>query len=255
MKVWDAVTGQELLALKGHSSYVNGVCFSPDGTRLASASGDETVKVWDASTGQELLTLNGHSNDVMGVCFSPDGTRIASASGDETVKVWDASTGQMLFTFEGHTECVWTVSFSPDGMRLTSVSWDEWGGKLKLWDAFTGFELLTLEAFGGQSSSFSPDGRQLAYVHDTVKVCNVATGEETLTLKGHSGVSYVCFSPDGTRLASGNDDGTVNVWDASTSRELLEIDAHTGYVNGVCFSPDGTRLASAGEDGTVKVWG
>ena len=79
------------------------MAFSPDGTRLASASGDGTVKVWDAATGQETLTLKGHTGAVTSVAFSPDGTRLASASWDATVKVWDAATGQETLTLKGHT--------------------------------------------------------------------------------------------------------------------------------------------------------
>src|SRR5438270_177764 len=70
-KVWDARTGQELLALKGHTRAVLSVCFIIDSQRLATASDDNTAKVWDARTGQELLTLKGHTNMVRSVCFSP----------------------------------------------------------------------------------------------------------------------------------------------------------------------------------------
>ncbi|HEX5270039.1 MAG TPA: hypothetical protein VFW33_06120, partial [Gemmataceae bacterium] len=90
-KVWDAATGQVVQNLTGHSALVAGVCFSPDGRRLATASQDETVKLWDTATGQEALTLKGHTGMVTSVCFSADGNRLASASYDGTVRVWDAT--------------------------------------------------------------------------------------------------------------------------------------------------------------------
>jgi WD40 repeat protein len=175
VKVWDAQTGQQLLTLNGHAERVHGVCFSPDGRRLATASWDGTVKTWDAQTGQETLTLEGHTSDVMGVCFSPDGKRLATASSDQTVKVWDARTGQEQLTLKGHSGPVFGVCFSPDGRRLASASHD-W--TVKVWDAQTGQDVLT------------PRGHT-------------------------DRVTCVCFSPDGQCLASASGDRTVRLWDAT----------------------------------------
>jgi WD40 repeat protein len=87
-------TGRLELTLKGHTGLLDGVCFSPDGKRLATGARDRLAKVWDTQTGELERTLPGHHGWVVGVCFSPDGKHLATASADDTVKVWDAQTGQ-----------------------------------------------------------------------------------------------------------------------------------------------------------------
>jgi WD40 repeat protein len=282
VSVWDAHTGQESLTLRGHSNWVTSVAFSPDGKRIVSGSWDKTVKVWDAHTGQETLTLRGHTDKVTSVAFSPDGTRIASASRDGTVKVWDTQTGQELLTLKGHTGYVTSVAFSPDGKHIASGSVDQ---TVKVWDAQTGQEVLTLKGHTGAVSSvaFSPDGRRIAsgdQIYDQnvphgpprwgeVKVWDVHTGQELLTLKGHTRIDSVAFSPDGRRIASGGGginfaDGEIwdelKVWDAQTGQEALSLKGHNGFVWSVAFSPDGKRIASASASpivtvpGEVKVW-
>jgi tetratricopeptide (TPR) repeat protein len=91
VKVWDAQTGQETLALRGHTNGVTSVAFNPDGTRLASGSADKTVTIWDSVTGKGLLSLKGHAGWVKSVAFSPDGTRLASGSFDRSINLWEVS--------------------------------------------------------------------------------------------------------------------------------------------------------------------
>jgi serine/threonine protein kinase/Tol biopolymer transport system component len=257
VKVWDAVTGQEILSLTGHTGGVSSVAFSLDGKHLASASNDRTVKVWDAATGQEVRTLTGHTGEVYSVAFSPDGKRLASTSEDKTVKVWDAATGQEVRTLAGHTLYVSSVAFSPDSKRLASASGDK---TVKVWDAATGQEVRTLAGHTSfvLSVAFSPDGKRLASASNdrTVKVWDATTGQEAFSLRGHTGEVYsVVFSPDGKRLASaGGGDLTVKVWDATTSQEARTLTGHTGEVYSVVFSPDGKHLALAFGYQSVNVW-
>ena len=152
--------GGLFFTLFGHTSGVNSVSFSSDGTRILTGSSDETAKVWDARTGTALLELKGHTGVVTGVSFSPDGTRIVTGSDDGTAKVWDAHTGTHLLDLKGHTGHVSSASFSPDGTRIVTGSWDK---TARLWDANTGDHLRELKGhtFKVLSVTFSPDGTRI----------------------------------------------------------------------------------------------
>lgn len=84
------------MTLHGHTNFVLGVAFSPDGKRLASVSWDQTAKVWDVSSGRELVTLRGHTGRLHGVTFSPDGKRLATAGGDGIVQIYALDVQELL---------------------------------------------------------------------------------------------------------------------------------------------------------------
>jgi WD40 repeat protein len=107
--VWDVSTKKVLHRLKGHEKFVKSVAFSPDGTRLATTSLDETARLWSASTGKPLATLRGHDGVVKHVAFGVNGGTLALAGGrDKTVSLWDVETGKRQATLEGHTQGVST---------------------------------------------------------------------------------------------------------------------------------------------------
>jgi WD40 repeat protein len=256
VKVWDVQSWPEAPALKGHTEKVNGVAFSPDGKRLASASEDQTVRVWDLQTGQQALALQGHKGPVTSVAFSSDGKHIASGSADQVVKVWDAQTGQETLVLKGHTDIVTSVAFSPDGKRIASASQDK---TVKVWDAQTGQEDISLKGHGDPVTSvaFSPDGNRIASASQdkTVKVWDAQSGKLEATLKAHTRtVTSVAFSPDCKRIASGSWDSTVKVWDAQSGQQVLSLQGHTAHVTSVAFSRDGKCLLSGSADRTVTVW-
>jgi WD40 repeat protein len=108
------------------------------------------------------------------------------------------------------------------------------------------------------SVAFSPDGKTVASgsLDDTIKMWNVATGQEINTLKGYSyPVISVAFSPDGKTLASGGWDDTIKIWHVATGQEINTLKGHSSSDNSVAFSPDGKTLASGGlRDKTIKIW-
>jgi WD40 repeat protein len=165
VKIWNLYTEEELRNLSGHTSWIWGVAYSPDGSLLASASADETVKLWDVETGQEIHTLQGHTSTVWQVDFSPDGDILASASWDDTIKLWDVNTGTEFQTLSGHSDWVYDIDFSLNGRILASGSKD---GMVILWDVVTGEQLNVLRGHSAaiRGVDFSPDGHFLASISE-----------------------------------------------------------------------------------------
>jgi len=239
-KLWDAISGKELLTFAGHADFLD---YSPDG-RMVAASNGNIINVWDAKTGKQLVTLFGHTDYIRSIDFSEDGTRLASAGYDGTVRIWDLASGKALLTLQEPGIYFISVAYSPDGKHV--FAGDGWGLGI-VWDAITGKKLFTL-SFDGLNifgASFSPDGESLALANrfGTIRIWDAVTGNELLTLRGNnSRVNAVTFSPDGKLIATASDDRTARVWDAASGVNLLTlpVDSRAGSVS---FSPDGKRLA------------
>src|SRR5262249_55120364 len=91
VRLYSVSTGEEMAVLKGHTAPPSGVAFSPDGMRIVTAGGMDSIKLWDAKNGEESLTLGRHPGIVPRVSFSGDGQKIVSGSIDTDVRVWDAT--------------------------------------------------------------------------------------------------------------------------------------------------------------------
>ena len=267
--IFDAATGKALVTLTGHSDRVASVAWSPDGTRLASASLDGTVKVWAADQKAEPLPLQalnpGIDGDANGIAWSPNGKRLASVDLLGTVKISDVSTGKEFFSLKGHNGAVRSaVAWNPDGTRLASARLASAAdtnlprtSTVKIWDATTGEEVLALKGDISLVSSvaWNRDGTRLAAASEGgVMIWDPVSGERTATLISTAGDLAVSWSPDGTRLATARHTGAVQIWDTAKWEHSCTLEGHVSVANSVAWCPTGKHLASASRDRTVTIW-
>lgn len=255
-----------------HGSWVYDLALSRDGSLLATAGQDGTVKIWETASGRLLTEIDADQNQVTGVAFHPDGMRLATSCADGTVKLWLVATGRLLAAIQAHKAAAADVTFSPDGSRIVSAGMD---GTVGIWafalgqqgfralpyieagnvDVF-GKPVLQMGLAGVSTVAFSRDGKWLAIGSASGRARLLdATSEKVLVeFRGHTkSLQRIAFSPDGKLLATASYDGTARIWDTSNGKELQRLRS-TGWVLCVAFSPDGRRLAVGSRDHTVDVW-
>jgi WD40 repeat protein len=186
---------------------------------------------------------------------------------DGVATIWDATTGPDARILRGQKENCSDIAYSPDGSRVAATFF---GGPLKVWNAQTGEEILTIQRpNGGRGVEFSPDGKSLIsggnildaqtgqeiptampirtyspdgkLVASDGKVLDAQNGKALFSIGEHAGGRNMIFSPDGKTVVTACVDGKARVWDAQSGAKLLVLRGHVNTVQCVSLSPDGRR--------------
>ncbi|MCB0567931.1 MAG: WD40 repeat domain-containing protein [Lewinellaceae bacterium] len=247
--------------LYGHQDGVRRAQFSPDGTRVVSASWDKTAKVWDVATGRELFTLTGHEDYVRAAVYSPDGAKIVTSSGndwafkDMSIRVWDANTGAQLYILKGHTKAIRSVAFANHSNRIVTASHDN---TVRIWDLDKRMEVdPPLEHPSSViTAAFSPDEKKVitAAEDGVVRVWHLATKKRRVTevTFGVPAIS-VTYSHDGDKVLFTLWDGRVAIYDFKTSKYTYYTGHENAVISGV-FSANDSLILTASYDGTARLW-
>ena len=230
--------------LTRHHRYISSLDWSPDGSQVASTSGDGLTRIWDLSndTMRTLRSIDESARQYRSVEFSPNGRFIAATSwGDASVHIWDQS-GNIRALLKGHRGGVESVSWSPDGARLVTGG----GLTVRLWES-DGTPVRVLEGHASEvyPVAWSPDGKWIASgdTDGTIRLWH-PSGHPGPTLVGHfGGIHSLSWSPDSKHLASASWlDGTIRMWNVETQLTewtlLLVDDAGTTAT----LSPSGELL-------------
>ncbi|HSN97584.1 MAG TPA: effector-associated domain EAD1-containing protein, partial [Candidatus Nanopelagicales bacterium] len=240
LAVWDLAAERRALAVPAHMGAVSACATTADGRRIVSASHDRTIKLWELGGQESLVSQEGHAGPITACAVTPDGKTAVSASEDRTLKVWDVESGACRATLEGHEDLVTGCAISDDGLRVQSEARDGsvrlWriesagavsverheaeasgGGELKGWDFASGRRGPAMQSLEAPvlAGAVSRDRRRavLAREDGQIEVRDLRTQALLRVMGKHAGRVFGCaVSPDGARVASASEDGTLKVW-------------------------------------------
>ena len=218
-RVWRPFApGVKPVVLRGHKREVIDAEFSPDGTRVVTASLDGTARLWDSRTGKEVTIPLVHGDAVAAATFSPDGARVVTASADQTARIWDSRTGTELAVLRGHDNYVGGAEFSPDGKRVVTSSFDQHGARLGRDRSPSRSSRSGMDGFRVASAASSPPEPQLVATSSDgpPRVLNPEDRRRHPLATSDDHVVNAVFSADGRDIVTWDAKGGVRAWNPTT---------------------------------------
>jgi WD40 repeat protein len=251
LRLYDATTGKMVTEIEAWPDFLNGstIILSPDGKTVAVFSSQGPggrlmpgkITLYEADTGKMIRAFGHMDLGLEYLAFAPDGKRLTAHTA-RSICVWDTTTGELVREIPMGRG---PLAFSPDGRYLACVE----RAAVHVFDAKTFKEVRVIpkgsEPFGVPVCWL--DDKTLVFAGErAVSLYDAETGKPLHVIAGHNGpVVSLTFSPDGRRLASGDQtSGEAIVWDVGTTAILHRFPGHAMTVGGLAFSPDGQTLAT-----------
>jgi len=278
-RVWDLMTGKELLILP-YNYQASGLVFSPDGKRLA-VEGSEIgmVTIFDLASGESLISLCCHTAGIRTIDFNSDGTLLATAGQEGVAKIWDANSGKELLSLSGGMGPVDDLVFSPECAVTPKAPFAGCGqyvyttsrnGSIRKWDVSPAGnrDLLTAQ---GMNANFTPDGKGFE-VYELTLPNQVALHTWQFQPTGEAQqVDTFTLPPMPVPISAGDDmifpekaiellaspDGSVQTWEVGKPESLITYNvpiSTSDSLAGVYILPDGLRMATRTGQGSTKIW-
>jgi WD40 repeat protein/serine/threonine protein kinase len=283
-----SIAGDPPVLKLNHPCPIFAVAWSPDGTRIATGSGDATVRIWDAHDGRELLTLSGHGNRLRHVAFSRDSRRLLSISYDGSLRVWDATSGAASIAVRQGKGRIPQAYFDSAGERIVAGQED---GTIELWPlasdkgvrqirggytTYRNLPAVDLDdgrriVFEGADGSvrvdpsapegLSPDGRRRATWgteaderggSHVIRLLDSATGAEIVAFRERA-VAFAGFSPDSRLFFLGGARG-CRIYNAEDGREIKVLTGLDGGIMSVQFDTIHKRMLTCHGTGALVLW-
>jgi WD40 repeat protein len=273
------------VVLRGDTSWVNTVRWSPNGRYVLTASDDKTARIWDPSRPAKPLEVFPHDEFVNAAAWSADGRRVVTAAGN-AAEIWNVSglgagpasttPGKPLVLRVGPVTkdcskagtCVSTALFGgAQSQYVMTASFDD---KVRIWDSRTGKLLWTHEYASLQHATIDPSGTRIVVTHGLNDLQSELYYWQDLRKKpvpinkpdsdGHhtqtDAANSVVFSADGKYVITGSEDKTLAVWDATTGENLVRLFGSKQGLLGVAMSPppNDKYVAGASKDGTIYLF-
>ncbi|KAK4726191.1 hypothetical protein R3W88_031108 [Solanum pinnatisectum] len=273
------ISSCDVMALEGHTSEVFVCAWSPEGSLLASGSGDSTARIWTIGDGPGNSTIQRmppnvkvlkhlesrateENNDVTTLDWNSKGTLLATGSYDGQARIWTRS-GLLLKTLNKHEGTIFSLKWNKKGDYLLSGSTDR---TAVVWNVKSGESKQQFNFNSGMLDVDWLDNNSFAVgsTDNKIYVCKVGENQPVKRFSGHKNeINAIQWDPSGSLLASCSEDTTVKIWSMKKDVCLLDFREHSKEINTIKWSPTGAGtsnpnkkllLASASFDSTVKLW-